>query len=173
MIEPENSPETDESHFENISQRNVQNVQAEAVRIHQASAGSIAAEDVTMHQSAAAAVKATRVSTHQSALAAVESVEVLADQTFVGMLQAEGVSLSGYAGVVTAGNADIRNAMAAVVVGTDLRVSDSRTVLLIGRNVQGNVTTLMDTRSALISGLVAGLFSGIMLLLGRALFRRK
>ncbi len=173
MIEPENPSETDESQFGNTSQMEVQNVQAEAVRMHQASAGSIAAEDVTMHQSAAAAVKATRVSAHQSALAAVESVEVLADQAFVGMLQAQGVSLSGYAGAVVAGNADIRNVMAGVVSGSEIRVNDSRTVLLIGRNVQGNVTTLMDTRSALIAGLVAGLFSGMMLLLGRALFRRK
>lgn len=173
MIEPENSREADDSQFENIAEMDVQNVQAEAVRMHQASAESIAAEDVAMHQSAAAAVKATRVSAHQSALAAVESVEVLADQTFVGMLQAEGVSLSGYAGVVLAGNADVRNMMAGVVAGTEVRVSDSRTVLLIGRNVQGNVTTLMDTRSALIAGLVAGLFSGMMLLLGRTLFGRR
>ena len=89
------------------------------------------------------------------------------------MVQAENVSLSGYSGAVVAGNADVRNAMAVVVVGTDIRVSDSRTVLLFGRNVQGNVTTLMDTRSALIAGLVAGLFSSIMLLLGRMLFGRK
>jgi hypothetical protein len=173
MIESENSPATDESQFENVSEMDVQNVQAEAVRMHQASAQSINAEDVAMQQSAAAAVKATRVSAHQSALAAVESVEVLAEQSFVGMLQAKGVSLSGYAGAVVAGNADVRNVMAAVVAGTDVRVSDSRTVLLIGRNIQGNVTTLMDTRSALIAGLVAGLFSGMMLLLGRTLFGRK
>ena len=173
MIEPENSREMGDSQFENIAQMDVQNVQAEAVRMHQASAESIDAKDVTMQQSAAAAVKATRVSAHQSALAAVETVEVLAERSFVGMLQAEQASLSGYTGVVTAGNAEVRNAMAAVVVGTDVRVSDSRTILLIGRNVEGTVTTLMDTRSALIAGLVAGLFSGMMLLLGRTLFGRR
>jgi hypothetical protein len=173
MIEPKNTPETDESQFENISETDVRNVQAQAVRMHQASAESITADDVTLQQSAAAAVKATHVSAHQSALAAVESVEVLSERSFVGLLQAENASLSGYTGVVVAGNAEIRNAMGVVVVGTDVRVTDSRTVLLIGRNVQGNVTTLMDTRSALIAGLVAGLFSSIMLLLGRMLFGRK
>lgn len=173
MIEPENSPETDESQFENVSEMDVQNVQAEAVRMHQASAQSIVAEDVAMQQSAAAAVKSTRVSAHQSALAAVETVEVLSQQTFVGMLQAEQASISGYTGMVRAGNAEIRNAIAGVVAGTDVRVSDSRTVLLIGTNIQGSVTTIMNTRSALIAGLVAGLFSGMMLLLGQALFRRR
>ena len=173
MIEPEDIPEFDESSFENISQAEVQNVQATAVRMQQASAGSITAEDVAMQQSAAAGVKAEQVSARQSALAAVESTEVLAEQSFVGMVQAEHASLGGSTGIVVAGNADIRSAMAAVVVGTDVRVTDSRTVLLIGRNVQGSVTALMDTRSALIAGLVAGLFSGIMLLLGRMLFGRR
>jgi len=39
--------------------------------------------------------------------------------------------------------------------------------------VQGNVTTVLDTRGALLAGLVGGLFAGLMLMLGRALFGRK
>jgi hypothetical protein len=91
----------------------------------------------------------------------------------VGLVQAEKASLSGITGGVVANSAEVRNAMVAVVVGSDILINDARTVLLIGRNVRGNVTTLMDTRSALIAGLVTGLFSGIMLLLGRMLFGRR
>jgi hypothetical protein len=39
--------------------------------------------------------------------------------------------------------------------------------------VEGNVTTVIDTRGALIAGLVGVLFAGTMLLLGRMLFGRK
>ena len=46
-------------------------------------------------------------------------------------------------------------------------------VILLARKVEGNVTTVIDTRGALIAGLVGGLFAGIMLLLGRMLFGRK
>jgi hypothetical protein len=126
-----------------------------------------------MQQSAAGSIKATRVSARQSAMATVEATEVLAEQAALGYVRAEKVSVSGYPAVIVAGSADVHNAMAGVVVGTDVNVTESRTVLLIGRNITGNVTTLVDTRSALIAGLVAGLFSGIMLLLGRMLFGRK
>jgi hypothetical protein len=63
--------------------------------------------------------------------------------------------------------------MVGYVAGSDVHVENSRTGILIARTVNGNVTTLMDTRSALIAGLVGGLFGGIMLLLGRMLFGRK
>jgi hypothetical protein len=172
MIEPVRSPEVDESQVTNISQEDVRDIHAAMVRMHQADAETITADEVEMQQSAAGSVKATRVSTHQSALAAVESTEVLAEHTMLGYVQAEKASISGYTGAVVAGSADVRNAMAGVIVGTDIHVDESRTVLLIGRNINGNVTTLVDTRSALIAGLVGGLFAGIMLLLGRTLFRR-
>jgi hypothetical protein len=151
----------------------VQDVHAESVQMHQADADMITADEVHLQQSAAGNVKANRVSANQSALATVNATEVLAEQSFMGYVQAEKVSVSGYTGAVVAGSADIHQSMAAVVLGTDVHVSESRTVLLIGRNVQGNVTTLMDTRSALIIGLVGGLFASIMLLLGRMLFMRE
>ncbi len=173
MIEPNNSPESDES-VAHISETEVQNVQAQSVQMQQAAAQTISASDVEMHQSAAASLKATNVSAHQSALAAVEATEVLSQESFTGMVQADKASLSGYTGAVVAQTAEFHYSVAGVVVGNEVHISDqSRTLLLIGRNVQGNVTTLMDTRSALIAGLLGGLFGGIMLLLGRALFKRE
>jgi hypothetical protein len=62
--------------------------------------------------------------------------------------------------------------MAGFVAGRDVHVQESRTAVLIARNVTGDVTTLLDTRDALIAGLVGGLFAGLMLLLGRLLFKR-
>jgi len=68
----------------------------------------------------------------------------------------------------------VHSSAAGVVIANDVKFGESsRTVLLISNNVQGTVTTLMDTRKALIAGLVAGLFASISLLLGQALFRRR
>lgn len=173
MVEPVRSPETDETQVTNIFHEDVRDIHAELVRMHQADAEMITADEVEMQQSAAGSLKATRVSARQSAMANVEATEMLAEQALLGYVQAEKASVSGYTGAVTAGSAEIHNAMAVVVAGTDVHVTESRTVLLIGRNIEGNVTTLVDTRSALIAGLVGGLFAGIMLLLGRMLFGRK
>ena len=89
-----------------------------------------------------------------------------------GFIQAEKASVGGFTGAVFAGSAEIRNGATGFVIGQDVHVSEGRTVFLVSRNVYGNVTTLMDSRSALIAGLVAGLFGGLMMLLGRMLVRR-
>ncbi len=173
MNEPKNSPESDEAQVANISQTDVRDVNAESVRMSQADAETISANNVEMTQSAAGSVKATHISARQSAMAAVDATEVLAEQAALGYVQADKVSVSGLTGIVGARSVEIHSSLAGFVFGENIQVGESsRTVVLVGRNIHGNVTALMDTRSALIAGLVGGLFGGIMLLLGRMLFRR-
>jgi hypothetical protein len=62
--------------------------------------------------------------------------------------------------------------VAGFVAGREVHVSESRTGILLARTVHGDVNTVLDTRGALIAGLTGGLFAGLMLLLGRMLFRR-
>jgi hypothetical protein len=83
------------------------------------------------------------------------------------------MSVSGYTGAVVAGSVEVQNGLAGFVAGREVHVNESRTGILLARTVHGNVRTVLDTRGALIAGLTAGLFSGLMLLLGRVLFRRK
>jgi hypothetical protein len=170
MLESQKSAE---SQVANISQTDVQTVQAETVRMHQASADTINANAVELQQSAVAHVQASTVSTHQSALAAVEAEEVLSQNGVIGFVEAEKASVRGYTGVVSAQNAEVHYSLAGVVVGNDVHMEGGRTLLLIGQNVTGNVTTVIEPRSALIAGLTGGLFAGLMVLLGRMLFGRK
>ena len=170
MFEPQ---ESKESQVTNISQMDVQSVQAEIVRMHQASAETINASEVELEQSAAANVKASSVSTHQSAMVAVEADEVMSQNSAIGFVEAEKASVRGYTGVVSAQNAEVHYALAGIVVGNDVHVESARTILLVGQNITGNVTTVISPRSALIAGLTGGLFGGLMLLLGRMLFGRK
>ena len=167
------SQESKKSQVANISQTDVKTVQAEMVRMHQASADTINANEVELEQSAAAHVQASSVSTHQSALAAVEADEVVSQNTMVGFVEAEKASLRGYIGAVSAQNAEVHYSLAGAVVGNDVHLEGARTILLIAQNVSGNVTTVIEPRSALIAGLTGGLFAGLMLLLGRSLFGRK
>jgi hypothetical protein len=83
------------------------------------------------------------------------------------------VSLNGLAGVVAAGSVEFGNAYAGVVAGREVRGGKIESIILLSGKVEGNVTTVVDTRGALIAGLVGGLFAGIMLLLGRMLFGKK
>lgn len=174
MTELKNSPELDQPQVTELSEEQLRDVHAQAIDMHQSAAQSISASDVNMAQSAAGALKATNVNAHQAALGAVEAVQVLSEQSLIGAVQAEKASISGFTGSVAAGTAEVHYSVVGAVVGNEVHVADqTRTVLLVSRNVQGNVTTLMDTRGALIAGLLAGLFSGMMLLLGRMLFKHE
>jgi hypothetical protein len=91
----------------------------------------------------------------------------------VAAARAEKMSVNGNAGLVVAGSVEFGNAYAGIVAGREVRGEKIESIILLSRRVEGNVTTVIDTRGALIAGLVGGLFAGIMLLLGRMLFGRK
>ena len=46
-------------------------------------------------------------------------------------------------------------------------------LIFLGQNVEGEVHTLVDTRGAILAGTLSGLLSGLILLAGSLLFRRK
>jgi hypothetical protein len=172
MMEPEELSEQD-ARVTNLTRSEVPSVQAAAVRMHQSVAETIAAQEVALHQSAAASVTADSVSAHQSGLAMVEAEEFLSQHNAIGFVQAEKASVRGYTAAVMAGSAEVHYGLTGVAIGRELHVEGARAVLLVGRNVHGNVNTLMDSRSALIAGLTGGLFAGLLLLLGRTLFGRR
>jgi hypothetical protein len=174
MTEASNLSEfSEQSQVANLSQTTVENVKAELVRMHQSSAGEIQAEDVELNMSAAASVNSARVSTRSSAIAALQSVEVTTENSAIGAAQAERMSLRGVAGAVMGSSVELDHAHVGILAGREVRGEQIKTVILLSGKVEGNVTTVMNTRSALIAGLVGGLFAGIMLLLGRGLFGRK
>jgi hypothetical protein len=173
MTEPDEVPEVNQLQVANLTQSRAETVNAELVRMHQASTASIHANEVGLQQSAAAAIQANSVGAHLSALAAVEAEEVVAQNSVIGFLQSEKASVSGYSGAIVATNAEVHYGITGLVAGNEVHAEGARAVFLVGRKVGGNVTTLMDSRSALIAGLTGGLFAGLMFLLGRALFGRK
>lgn len=188
MIEPEENPEPDQPQMTDFLQADAQSIHAQLVRMRQSSAGEVAADEVSMQQSAAGRmsadkvtlqqsaagfIKADHVSLNQASAGLVGTGELLSQESSTGFVRAEKASISGYTGAVVAGSADIQHALVGMVAGQNVHLDEARTVFLIARTVNGNVTTLMDKRSALTAGLVGGLFAGLMLLLGRMLFRRK
>ena len=173
MIEPEELSDFESPQVTNISHADVQTVRAELVRMHHADAGNIIAQEVELQQSAAANVKANHFSAHQSGIGMLNAKEVSMAGGAVGFVQAEKMSAGGYTGAVLAGSAEVHHGVAVFVAGRDVHVEHARTGILLGRSVSGSVTTLLDTRGALVMGLVGGLFAGLMLLLGRVLFGRK
>jgi hypothetical protein len=174
MVGPEINSESEEQQVSNISQVQVETVNAQQVNMNQAAAETINAENVELDRSAVADLNANHVIANQTIIGELKASDVVADQSVIGYVQAERAGVSGFTGAVIAQSADVRSSAAVAVIANDVKFEESaRTVLLISSKVEGNVTTLVDTRTALIGGLVAGLFASIAVLLGQALFGRK
>jgi len=172
MLEPEEFPEIDQPQVTNISHAEVGSVRAELVRMHQSDAETITAEEVELQNSAAGNIKATNITGHMVLMGAVSAEDISLSESGLGFAQAGKMSVSGYTGAVVAGSAEVHHGVAGFVAGREVHVSESRTGILLARTVHGDVNTVLDTRGALIAGLTGGLFAGLMLLLGRMLFRR-
>jgi hypothetical protein len=173
MLENDEFPEIESPQVTNIIHSDVVNVRAETVRMHQSDAETITAEDVEMQNSAAGRVHADNVTGHMILMGAVKAEDISLNESGLGFAQAGKMSVSGYTGAVVAGCAEVHHGLTGFLAGREVHANELRTGILLARSVQGDVNTVLDTRGALIAGLTGGLFAGLMLLLGRALFRRR
>lgn len=157
----------------NITNTSVEVVEAKLVRLHQSAAQEITADEVDLQQSAALDVTTAEVSAREAALVLVTARDVEMTNSAAGIIRAETANIEGSAGVVLAESANLGNTYAGVVAGSQVRSERIESLILLARNVEGDVQTVIDTRSALIAGMVGGLFAGIFLLVGRMLFGPK
>jgi len=179
MPEKNNPPSLEENDLPqvvNLSGVQVENVEAELVRVDQSAIGSISnAEEVDMHQSGSMQVSASRVTMQNSFTGNIHAEEItLQDSTALG-IQARQASIDGRAGLLIARDNVVVNpgARTGILVGRNVQTQGTRTLLLMAGKVEGPVEGLMDTRRILLSSVIAGIMAGVILLLGRFLFRRK
>jgi hypothetical protein len=60
-----------------------------------------------------------------------------------------------------------------LTAGDRVEMREAGTVVLLARNVDGPVTTTLDTRGALLAGLTAGIALGLVLFVGSLLAKRE
>ena len=122
MTEANLSSENDQPQVTNLSQENVETINAVGlVQMHQSSAQVINAEDVEMNQSAVLELNAGSVSARQAALGFVQADVVTVQDGAVAAARAEKMSVNGNAGLVVGESVEFGNAYAGVVVGSEVR----------------------------------------------------
>ena len=157
----------------NLQTSSVGVVQAELVRMHLSAVREITSDEVALHQSGAMDVTTVETSAHETALGVVNTGEAELTNSGVGILRAENANVTGVAGVVLAGSANLGNSYAGLVAGREIRGDRIESLVVLARQVDGDVHTVIDTRGAVIAGLVWGLFTGIVMLVGRLVFGRR
>ena len=76
-------------------------------------------------------------------------------------------------GVAVGDRMNLANARAGVLYANQAELNNSSSVILLARDVHGDVETVLDTRGAMLAGLVSGIAVGLVLFVGRLLTRRR
>jgi hypothetical protein len=161
----------DQPQVTNLTQARADSVRADLVRMHQSFAAKIEADEIELHQAAAVKVQGGNVSAHETALGSVIAAHVELQNSGAAAINAEKVDVNGFAGVVIAENAELGNTYAGMVGARQVRGERIESIVLLAGRVEGDVKTVVDTRTAILAGMVGGLLAGTVLLIGRALFR--
>jgi len=168
-------PALENEYPEVVNMHNTQaaSVQAELVRASASQIKQLSAQEVDLRDSVAVVVNAETVSARKTGVAHLEAgYFTLLDGTVL-LSKSNSATLKGRAGLVITDSAEIENGSAAILASRTVKADTIRTGILISRKVEGNVETLMDTRSTILAGIVAGAMMGSLLVVGQFLFRRK
>jgi hypothetical protein len=168
-----NEPQTTRNDFEkavvNIDKETLDVVHAEMVRINQSAVQEITAEETGLTMSASFNTKAMKVIAHESGMALVDADKVEMTNSNAGIVMAEYVNVEGCSGIVLGNSVELGNTNAGFIAGRDVRAEKIESLVFLGRHVEGDIHAVVDTRGALIAGMIGGLFAGLIVLAGRFL----
>lgn len=157
----------------NMHETEAASVQAELVRASSSQIKQLSAQEVDLRDSVAVVVNAETVNARKTGVGHLEAGNFTLLEGTVLASKSNSATLKGRAGLVVSETTGIENGSAGVLISRYVNGENIRTGILISRNVEGNVETLLDTRSTILAGVVAGAVLGSLLMLGQFLFRRK
>jgi hypothetical protein len=169
---PPETPENTNPEVINLSNSRVENVTAELVRANEVTITSVNAQEADVRRSFVSGINANRVDARGSNIIAIETDTANLIEGRTGYIRAGHVNISGQAGLIVADTAALDGARTLVLASNKVSGQQIRTIILIAGNVQGNVQTMADTRTVILSAAVAGTIFGMFFLAGQFLFRQ-
>jgi hypothetical protein len=149
-----------------------QELRADVAEVH-GPVDMIDADTVNMHRAGANAVRATQVDMHLSGAGTIDGGVVHLDQAAAIVVRGASVMLVESAAAIAIGDeVQLDSTRAALIAGGTVNARGASTGLLLAREVYGEVSTVLDTRGALMAGIGGGLAIGLVLLLGGLLLGR-
>ena len=151
--------------------------------IEQQQLNDVSGQTVNLTQSSAAHIDADRVELTQSAARVVDADAVEMNSSAAQMVEAETVRLSGSAmlgartetlaveqsvlGLVRTTDATVADSAVLMLAGDEIQAANVNAFFLYAGHAEGEVKALLDVRSAMVIGAVAGVVLFLLSLLGR------
>ncbi len=135
----------------------IQNVEADTVRIQQGGANQVIAKNVELYKGGALTIQGDVVGMQQGAAFIARGAKITSDESTTGAVLAE--------------HAVLQISRIGITITKKAELNNSSSIVLLAREVEGNVETILDTRGALLAGLIGGIAVGLVLLVGNLLRR--
>jgi hypothetical protein len=147
-------------------------VENDVIQVNQGNVAQVNAEKVEFRQGGAARVNADQVTIHQGGAGMIQAITANVDQGGVGILRANEATLTNSSAQLMAAQAvTVNGGMAGVLVANEVHANPLRAVIVLAQKIDGPVETSLDTRGAMLAGLVGGVALGLISLVGRLLIR--
>lgn len=150
-----------------IEGRSLGIVEADVLKIRQSTIRAVEGIHVELQQAAVLTVDAERVEVTQGASLLMKGKNLSMNQS-AGMVcsgETTSMNLSFSPVTISTGETTINKSAVGVMASNDIVANNTASIIMIGRNVSGNINTLLDWRSALTIGAIAGGLFGIFHLL--------
>jgi hypothetical protein len=146
---------------------------ADVIRLDGGSIQQVEAEIVNIHQGGANRISADSVEIKQGAAIVVDAGSILMQQSATGFAQGSTIIIEdGSAAAVYGQDIQVNTSRIGLMASRHANLQNSRSVILLAGEIHGNVETVMDTRQAVLAGLISGMAVGLVLFVGSLLRRR-
>lgn len=142
-------------------------VEADIIKIRQSTIRAVEGIHVDLQQSAALTVDSERAEITQGASLVTRGKNLSLNQSMGVVCSGENININlSFTPVsISTSETNINKSAVTVMASRDIIANNTASLLMIGRNISGNVNTLLDWKSALTIGAIAGGLLGIFHLL--------
>jgi hypothetical protein len=158
-----------EKEIVDMESRNLDMVEAEFMNVRQSTVRAVEGGHIELQQVAALSIDGERVEVTQGAsvMTTGENVTLNQSLSFVTVGDTTNLNFSCAPLSISAGETVADKSAIGVLAARDITCTNTTSLLLVAQNVRGNVTTLLDWRSALAIGAVAGGIFGLFTLFSK------
>lgn len=152
-----------------IEKSDIEFLEGEFVKVNQSTIRSVEGSHIELQQVGALSIDGEKVEVIQGATALLKGNEVNLNQSISGITAGDKVSVNYSLSPVTISreNAISNRSAIGIIAAKEIRSENTSAFMVIGSKVEGNITTLLDWKSALALGSVLGGLWGFFSLLMR------
>lgn len=160
----------DDPNVKEITDESLDMVEAEFVNIKQSSVRSVEGGHVELHQVGALSIDGEKIELTKSAAAMVSGSDIYLNQGLSVVTSCNNANFNYAFSPITLSkdSAAVNKSAAGIIAAQEIKAENTSALLLLAKNIEGDVTTLFDWRSALALGAVAGGIWGLF-----SLFRKR